>query len=122
MSLFDGKDLFGSGRHVFEISGLSLRHALAEVPGGRGVQISSQGHSGRLITVKGELLGDSVEDIRLRWEAMESCLDGKACTLVDDRGSQWQQVVMLSFEPSVVERVGARWRCGYKLMFVQVQP
>lgn len=122
MSSFAGEKLFASGPHRFEVGGLSLRHVLAEPPGSRGVQLSSQGLHGRAIHQSGELLADTPAAIQKLLEAIEVRLDGLPHELIDDIGRSWRGVVMLSFAPESMTRLGSRRRVAYRIEYLQVFP
>ncbi len=122
MSTFDQVDLFDSGPHRFHIGGLSLRHVLNEVPGGRGVRLSALGQHGRAITQTGDLVADHPSQIQALMDAIEAKLDGQIRTLVDDIGRSWPNTVMLSFDPKPMVRVGPRVRISYTIQYLQVVP
>ena len=122
MSTFDGQDLFSSGPHRFHVGWLALRHVLQLTPEQRGVRLSSQGQSGRAIAQTGDLLADDSGQLTALTQAVEDKLDGRAAELIDDLGRCWKQVVMLSFEPAAVRRVGPRWAVRYRITYLQVEP
>jgi hypothetical protein len=122
MSSFDHENLFASGPHTFRVGGLSLRHALQETPGSRGVQLSALGHYGRAIEQSGTLIADSPAALRTLAAAIEAKLDGVAHELVDDVSRAWPDVVMLSFDPGAVTPLGRRFGLGYRIQYLQVKP
>jgi len=122
MSSFGDQSLFDSGAHVFRVGGLSLRHVLTETPGGRGVQLTSQGRSGRAIEQTGTLIADDVETLDAMRAAIEALIDGQTHELIDDTGRRWPQTVMLSFEPGAAGRLGTRWQAAYRIQYLQVTP
>src|SRR5688500_3950914 len=110
MSLFDGTNLFASGPHRFHIGGLSLRQAIGETPGSRGVRLTGQGQHAREITQHGDLLADDAASMLALTQAIEAKLDGLAYDLIDDLGKVWPGVVMLGFKPEPITRAGPRYR------------
>ncbi len=122
MSRFGGEDLFGSGPHRFEVGGLSLRHVLHETPGGRGVELSSLGRSGRSIKQAGDLVADDPNQLQGLIGVIEAKLDGGIHTLIDDTGRSWLNTVMLSIDLSPVTQVGNRARVSYRIAYLQVTP
>ncbi len=122
MARFGGKALFDSGPSEVRVGGLSIRHVLQQTPGGRGVRLTHLGHHGRSIVQEGVLVADDREGVRALGAGIEAMLDGVAYELVDGGGVSWAGVVMLSFEPEAVGRVGARWRMGYRVQYLQVAP
>jgi len=122
MGNFGGQDLFGSGPHEFRVGGLSLRHVITETPGGRGVRLTDQGRNGRAIEQTGALIADDIETLGELRQAIEEMIDGQIHDLVDHLGRCWSQTVMLSFEPEVATRVGARWQVKYRIQYLQVTP
>jgi hypothetical protein len=122
MILFDDENLFDSGPNRLTPGGLSLRHVLHETPGADGVQLTAHGRPGRAITQTGELMADDAAAMQSLTEAIEGKLDGQAHTLADTDGPTWPDVVMLSFEPQAVTRIGARVRLGYTIHYLQVNP
>ena len=122
MSSFDQLNLFASGPHTLRVGGLSLRHALQETPGSRGVRLTALGHHGRAIEQTGTLVADSPEALRSLAAAIESKLDGLAHELIDDVSRVWPSVVMLSFDPGPVTPLGRRFGLGYRIQYLQVTP
>jgi len=122
MSSYRGQNLFGSGAHQFHVGGLTLKHMLHEVPGGRGVRISAQGYTGRGITQTGDLLADTPEQLRGLMDAVEACLDGRVGELRDEIGRLWANVVMLSWEPAPMRAAGSRWAVAYRVQWLQLTP
>ncbi len=122
MSAFDNQNLFRSGPHAFQVGGMSLRHVLHNTPGGQGVRLSDQGRHGRSITQFGDLIGDDPAALQTQIEAIEAKLDGRTHLLIDDVDRRWEHVVMLSFEPESMRRVGSRWRMPYQVTYLQLKP
>ena len=122
MSSLKGQNLFGSGPHGFTAHGRSLRHADRDVPGAPGVQVTSQGRGGRRIDQAGTLHGDDVAQLQAQLDAIEAAMDGVAGQLVDDRGRLFDDVLMLSFNPGPIRRVGARLGVDYQVQYLQAKP
>ncbi|NJL31003.1 MAG: hypothetical protein HC898_04895 [Phycisphaerales bacterium] len=120
MIQFGEKNLFATGPSWAHIGGLSLRHALQQVPGGQGVQLSPQGRSGRSIKQRGELFGDSPEALSSQTRAIEAMLDGRAYRWCEEGVRELDDVVMLSFEPGPMRRVGTRWELTYRVEYLQL--
>ncbi|MCE9590163.1 MAG: hypothetical protein K8S99_06530 [Planctomycetes bacterium] len=122
MSSFDGKNLFSTGPHRFEVRGVELRHSTHEAPGSLGVRVGPQGVSGRTIFQTGHLIADDATALRELTSAIEAMLDGLAHELIDDLGRSWPQTVMLAFRLKTVERLGPRVRVPYRIEYLQLTP
>lgn len=120
MTTFNGLDLFSSGPHRLEIGGRTLRHVLHQPPGSDGVQLGAQGRSGRAIAQVGDLVADDALQMGQLIDALEATMDGRPHDLVDEDGVVWSNVVMLSFEPQALTRLGARVRTHYRIQYLQV--
>ncbi len=119
MSQLDGHNLFGSGPHHFIVHGLSERHNLHEAAGVDGGRITPLGRRPRKIEQRGRLLADSVGELETQRQAVEARLGKRGLTLVDHRGRSWANVVMLSFKPGEVRRLGARLALDYEIEYLQ---
>jgi hypothetical protein len=122
MSRFHDKDLFGSGPHAFTVHGLEQRHATHAPPGADGAVVTTHGRGPRHIDQTGTLVGDDLADLQAQLDAIEAAMDGRAGTLVDDRGRSHERVVMLRFSPGAIRRRGARLAVDYEVAYLRSQP
>ena len=120
MSSFGGEDLFGSGPHRFVVGGVSQRHEEHASPGRDGARLTVLGKTGRRIEHRGTLLDDGAAGLEAQRAAIEAAMTGEPRTLVDELGRTWSGVVMLSFEPGRVRRLGQRWAVDYTIEYAQV--
>lgn len=122
MSSYGGKDLFNSGPHTFRAHGLTQRVAEHDQPGADGAKLTALGRSTRVIEQSGTLIADSLSGLMDQTQAIEAAMDGTAADLVDHLGRTWAGVLMLSFEPGDVRRIGPRWATDYAVRYSQPQP
>lgn len=122
MSSFKGQNLFGSGPHCFAVGGLAERHEATEQPGVDGATVTPLGRGARRIEQTGALAADNPVGLVQQFEAIEAAMDGMAGQLVDDVGRVHEGVLLVSFEPRPMGRVGRRWACDYTARYLQGQP
>lgn len=120
MATFDNELLFSSGPTRFKIGKVVLRYAAQQPPGSMGVRLESQGREARQITQEGTLTGDTPEQLQQLVDAIEAKVDGLPYKLVDDLDRDWKNVAMLSFDTEPYVRIGARWKTGYRVEYLQV--
>jgi hypothetical protein len=87
-------------------------------PGVDGVGLTGLGRKGRKISQSGWLLGDELGSLTAQMEAIEAEVGAGSGELVDELGRAWSEVLMVSFEPGEVERVGVRWGVRYGARYV----
>jgi hypothetical protein len=122
MSSFKGQNLFGSGPHRFAVGGLTERHEATEQPGADGATVTPLGRGARRIEQTGTLAADDPARLACQFEAIEAAMDGMAGELVDDVGRVHAGVLLVSFEPQPMRRVGRRWAGDYTVTYLQGQP
>jgi len=120
MIRFDGEKLFDTGPSRLTIGGTRLRHASQPAVDGEGEAVAGQGRSSRPITQRGTLRADSCDALIAQRDAIEARLDGLAHELIDGHGRSWSSVMMLSFEPGEIERLGPRWKLDYRIEYAQL--
>lgn len=122
MSSFGGENLFDSGPHRFHVGGLALRHALQppDATAASGVRVSPSGRTGRFIRQRGDLLADDASTLDALRIAIESKLDGVPHLLIDDLGREWNNTILLAFDPSPAQRLGTRLRLPYRAEYLQL--
>ena len=116
---FGGEAIFGDGPATVMARGRALRHAVQEGVGGEGERVVGQGVRGRELEQRGELVADSMDELRAMVAGIEARLDGAVRELRDDVGRVWPAVVMTGFEPGQVVRLGVRWKAGYVVRYFQ---
>ncbi len=122
MSSFKQQDLFGSGPHRFAVGGLAERHELAEHPNADGATVTPLGRGARRIEQTGTLIADDPAALQAQFEAIEQAMDGASGELIDDVGRTHSGLLMISFDPDPMRRVGPRWAADYQVKYLQAQP
>lgn len=122
MSSFGGENLFDSGPHRFHAGGLALRHAMQppDVTAASGVRVTPAGRTGRLIRQRGDLIADDPASLDALRSAIETRLDGVPRLLIDDLGREWNNAILLAFDPSPPQRLGTRLRLPYRAEYLQL--
>ena len=122
MVTYDNDSLFASGTTHFLIGPITLRHALQNTPGSIGARIDAQGTEARWIRQTGELIADDPAALQNMVDSIRQKVDGQPYLLVDDLGRSWPDTVMVECEAVEFVRVGARWKTGYTIKYLQVKP
>lgn len=120
MVTFDNEPLFGSGAARFKAGPVKLRHTVQHPPGSLGVRLDHQGTEARRIDQSGVLIADTAGGIQAQIDAIENKIDGLPHILADSVGRVWSDTVLLAFDTDPLERVGARWKAGYRVEYLQV--
>ncbi len=113
---------FTPGRAVVTPGALKLRYAFQEVPGIRGVTLTSQGVHAREIEQCGVFFADTLDALLAKESAVEDMIDGELHELTDDHGRRWPETTMIRFEGKLPERQGPRWKLEYRITYLQVLP
>lgn len=120
MSSLNGSNLFGSGPHTFTVGGRALRHATHDQPGADGQQVTTLGRTARQFEQTGTLTADDLDALTQQLDAIEEALGEPPAVLTDDFGRQWDDVILTTFRPQRVRRVGLRLAVDYRAFYEQV--
>ena len=120
MVTFDNQPLFEPGTSRFQIGPTQLRHTVQDMPGSLGARIDAQGTEARRIIQTGVLVADDPVALQARIDAVRQKLDGRAYTLIDNLGRSWPDTVMTRLDAEAFVRIGARWKVGYRVEYLQV--
>lgn len=119
MVTFDNQPLFGSGTCRFLIGPIKLRHTIQDMPGSLGAKIDAQGTEARQIIQVGTLIADDPVALQARVDAVRQKLNGRAYTLIDHLDRPWPDTVMVRLDAEDFVRIGARWKVGYRIEYLQ---
>ncbi len=119
MATLDNEMLFDPGTSRLRVGPIKLRHTIQDMPGSLGARIDAQGTQARQITQTGVLIADGPAALQARVDAVRRKLDGRAHTLADNLGRSWPDTVMTRFDAQEFVRVGARWKVGYRIEYLQ---
>lgn len=119
MVTFDNQPLFDPGTSRFQVGPIRLRHAVQHMPGSLGSRIDAQGTEARRIIQAGVLIANDPLALQARVDAVRQKLDGRAHTLMDNLGRSWPDTVMIRIDAEEFVRVGARWKVGYRIEYLQ---
>ncbi len=120
MSTFDGNDLFGSGPHTFKVGSWTRQQQRRGFAGLDGELVIDHGRRSRQIVQTGRLQAASATQLAALVDAIETCSDGYAYTLVDNHSRELDNVLLEQFELSTPVRLGRAAWCDYTITYRQL--
>jgi len=122
MALLDGENIFGVSVSCVTVDNPRARQ-VNDFPGLNGRESLDQGLRGRFSDVSGILVGEDIETLASLEENVRSFNDGQIHTFTDNAFTEWDNVLLESFEPQGKIRIrasdGACFR-PYKCRFIHL--
>ncbi len=120
MTTLDGQNLFGSGPHAVQAGPWERELQRRSFSGVDGELILDMGLRSRPIIQTGRLQAASATEVHGAISQIETFLDGKTHTLVDNHGQTYDGVILEAFEPTTPVRRGRGFWCEYKAGYRQL--
>jgi len=120
MSSLDGQDMFGSGPHSIRPATWSRSMQPRSFAGVDGELVLDMGLRSRRVIQQGRLQSSTAAGITALTSAIESKLDGKTHTLIDDLGCTYSPVIVEKFEPATAVSRGRGFWCDYTITYRQL--
>lgn len=121
MITYDSTNLFDSGPASVHLGGIASNQVVHDTLHSRGVCIVHHGTTGRSIKQSGQLMADTPLELQLIIQSIENMIDGRAARLTDEHDCSFDEVLMIAFDPQPMEPLGPRWRCRYRIEYLQVK-
>jgi len=117
---WDGRELFGPGRHVLEAGSWRRQAVERGFAGLDGVLSVDLGRRERKLKQRGWLSAPSRAALARRLEATAACVDGQAHVLTDGEGKEYPNVRMDSFRMVGPAAAGSQAGCEYEIVYTQL--
>jgi len=120
MSSLDTQDLFGSGPCSFVPGSWERQIDWRGFAGLDGLVGIDMGLRSRRIVQQGRLQADTIQLLHQQISTIESMLDGKIHSLVDNRDQSYPRVVLEHFEQTSPIQTGRGFWCEYVIHYLQL--